>query len=363
MSRKRRMFDIEMPEEPTAQEPRVSSLDPGTKRRGPMASAISENAGALNARAEAEAKIRAENDALAHEYVALKRAGLVIRPVALDDVLTTALVRDRKGGPDTDLPELVTSIREVGLSNPIRVEARDDGKYELIQGFRRLSAYRELAKDDPETYGLIPAVILPHGEDLASLYRQMVDENLIRKDISFAEMALTAQAYAADPSTAPNDVDRAVKELFHSANYSKRSYIRAFAKLMDVLGSFLIYPEAISRNLGLALAKRIEEDETTVREVRAGLAKRPDRTAAQEIAVLRAVLEAEPAVAAAPKAVLPSGNTSRRPRTTFEFGQGARRVKCVAGVGQLTLKLDRDLTAVDRKKLEHGIARLLDSLD
>lgn len=363
MSRKRRMFDIEMPEEPATVEPRVSSLDPGAKRRGPMASAISENAGALNARAEAEAKIRTENDALAHEYVALKRAGLVIRPVPLNDVLTTVLVRDRKSGPDPELPELVTSIREVGLSNPIRVEAREDGKYELIQGFRRLSAYRDLRKSDPDTYGRIPAVILPRGEGSSSLYRQMVDENLIRKDISFAEMALTAQAYAADPNTAPTDVDRAVKELFHSANYSKRSYIRAFAKLMDVLGSFLIYPEAISRNLGLAMVKRIEEDETTVRDVRAQLAKLNDRTAAQEIAVLRAVLEGEPVQAAAPKAISTSGNTSRRPRTTFEFGQGARRVKCVAGVGQLMLKLDRDLTEVDRKKLEHGIARLLDSLD
>lgn len=362
MSRKRRMFDIEMPEEPVAAEPRVSSLEPGSKRRGPMASAIAENAGALNARAEAEAKIRAENDALAHEYVALKRAGLVIRPVPLDDVLATALVRDRKAGPDADLPELVTSIREVGLSNPIRVEAREDGKYELIQGYRRLSAYRELAKSDAATFGTIPAVILPHGEGLASLYRQMVDENLIRKDISFAEMALTAQAYAADPSTKPNDVDRAVKELFHSANYSKRTYIRAFARLLDLLGSFLIYPEAISRNLGLALSKRIEEDATIVRDIRARLSKLDDRTAADEIGVLRAVLDGAAPVAPVSKGGATTDKT-RRPRTTFEFGQGARRVKCVAGVGQLTLKLDRDLTAVDRKKLEHGIARLLDSLD
>ncbi len=362
MSRKRRMFDIEMPEEPAAAEPRVNDLEQGSKRRGPMASAIAENAGALTARAEAEAKIRAENDALAHEYVALKRAGLVIRPVPLDDVLITALVRDRKAGPDADLPELVTSIREVGLSNPIRVEAREDGKYELIQGFRRLSAYRELAKADASTWGTIPAVILPHGEGLASLYRQMVDENLIRKDISFAEMALTAQAYAADPSTKPNDVDRAVKELFHSANYSKRSYIRAFARLLDLLGPFLIYPEAISRNLGLALSKRIEEDETIVRDIRARLSKFRDRSTANEIGVLRAVLERDVSAPATTKGSAPVDKT-RRPRTTFEFGQGARRVKCVAGVGQLTLKVDRDLTAVDRKKLEHGIARLLDSLD
>lgn len=29
----------------------------------------------------------------------------------------------------------------------------------------------------------------------------MVDENVIRKDLSFPEMAMTAQVYAADPTT------------------------------------------------------------------------------------------------------------------------------------------------------------------
>lgn len=366
MTRKKRMFDIEMPEEDQPEAPpRISSLSPGARRRGPMASALAENAGALSARAEAEARIRAENDALAHEYVAIKRAGQVIRRVPLDDVMTTALVRDRKKGPDDALPELVTSIREVGLSNPIRVEEREDGKFELVQGYRRLSAYRELLASDGEDWGAIPAVILPRGEGQAALYRQMVDENLIRKDISFAEMALTAQAYAADPQTAPTDVDRAVKELFHSANYQRRSYIRAFARLLDVLGSFLIYPEAISRNLGLTLWKRIEEDQTIVRRIRADLAALDARSPEAEVAVLRAALDADPATRPARTAAQQpnAGGKQRRPRTTFEFGQGAKRVRCVAGVGQLVLKLDRDLTAVDRKKLEHGIARLLDSLD
>ena len=88
-----------------------------------------------------------------------------------------------------------------------------------------------------------------------------------------------------------------MKELFHSDNYSKRTYIRAFARLLDLLGSFLIYPEAISRNLGLALSKRIEEDASVVREIRARLSKLDDRTAADEIGVLRAVLDGAAPVA------------------------------------------------------------------
>ncbi len=94
--------------------------------------------------ADAEARIRTENDALAHVYVAIKRAGLIARMVPLDDVVSEALVRDRKPGLDDDLPEFIASIRDVGLSNPIRVEERENGRYELIQGYRRLSAHRAL---------------------------------------------------------------------------------------------------------------------------------------------------------------------------------------------------------------------------
>ena len=53
MSRKRRMFDIEMPQEETAPAapdgPRISALG---ERRSPMASAVRENAEALQARTD-----------------------------------------------------------------------------------------------------------------------------------------------------------------------------------------------------------------------------------------------------------------------------------------------------------------------
>ncbi len=71
----------------------------------------------------------------------------------------------------------------------------------------------------------------------------MVDENLVRKDISFAEMAQLAVHYAMDPLTAENDAEKAVAILFRSAGYQKRSYIRNFIPLVERLGEVLMYPQ------------------------------------------------------------------------------------------------------------------------
>jgi ParB family transcriptional regulator, chromosome partitioning protein len=65
-------------------------------RRGPMASAIAEAAEATRERADAEAAIRAENDALAHEHVRLKKLGLITDFIQTSEVKTSKLIRDRR---------------------------------------------------------------------------------------------------------------------------------------------------------------------------------------------------------------------------------------------------------------------------
>lgn len=362
--KKRRTFDIELPEEP---ETFPAGKEEPT-RRSPMAAAISENAESLRDRRAVEEAIRTENDALAAEHVRMKQLGLIVDLIPLDQVEAWKLTRDRARGDDLELAELVASLRDIGLSNPIRVEQRADGRYELIQGYRRLSAYRQLLAEtgDADRWGRIPAGILPRGEDLESLYRRMVDENLVRKDISFGEMAMLALNYARDPGTKENDPDRAVAELFQSAGYQKRSYIRQFIRLMARLGDDLAFPQHIPRALGLRLATVLDERPEVAVQIRAVLKGWDNRSVSDELEILR---KAAGVGAVAGEGAEEQGVAQPLPKvaadkakTTFQIASGLGPAKCTASNGRLEIKLDRDFTAVDRRKLELALGRLLQDI-
>jgi len=184
-----------------------------------------------------------------------------------------------------ELAELMDSIKAIGLSNPIKVEQVGE-RYQLVQGMRRLSAFRALAEAD-DTFAKIPASRVAQGEALEALYRRMVDENLVRKDISFAEMADLAIAYASDPGIACELPEKAVAILYKSASYTKRSYIRVFIPLMERLGEALRHAAHIPRSLGLTLAKRREEVEGIPAAIKAWLAGWDNRSVPDELDVLR----------------------------------------------------------------------------
>lgn len=368
MSRKRRVFEIEMPDEaaPEVGETFPAGKDEREQRRGPMATAITEAAESTRDRAVIEAQIRAENDALAQEHVRLKRAGLITDMIALDAIDTRKLIRDRAPGADFELGELVESIRDIGLSNPIQVEPGRDGRYELIQGWRRLSAYRRLLEEtgDVEAWGRIPAGIAARGDELQSLYRRMVDENLVRKDISFAEMAQLALHYAMDPMTEEHDPEKAVAILFKSAGYQKRSYIRSFIRLVDALGETLMYAPEIPRALGLALSQRLDEVPGTAAAIRAELKDWDTRSIRDELDILRRYAgqggDGDQPVAAKPASpTVPAGKA----KTTFQIERPQGSAKCTAANGRLEIRLPRDFTALDRRRLEAAVRAMLESLD
>ncbi|MFQ8432745.1 ParB/RepB/Spo0J family partition protein [Amaricoccus sp. W119] len=376
--RKRRVFDLDMPEEPAVAAVAASTFpagkvaldesdDPGgaRRRRGPMATAVQENADALRARAEAEAAIRAENDALAGELVRLKGLGLVVDLIPIDAIDTTKLSRDRIAGEDPELGELKTSIREIGLSNPIRVEPAGQGRYELVQGMRRLTAYRELlAETGDERYAKVPAGLMTDAEGLDQLYRRMVDENMVRKDISFMEMATMARDYARDPRTDCDDADKAVAILFQSAGYQKRSYIRAFVSLVDLLGEALRFPRELPRGLGLDLRRRLEAEPEALAAIREELGALAEPSADAELAVLRrwAAETQTPETFPAGKIPREGPRAGRKPKVTFDVARPGGAAKCTAANGRLEIRVPLDFSTMDRRRLEAAVRRMLDEV-
>ncbi|UWQ56407.1 ParB/RepB/Spo0J family partition protein [Leisingera caerulea] len=370
---KRRVFDIDFPTEPNdlsepkmppaetaVQKPDQRMRKPSEARRGPMATAISENADALRSRAEAEKKIRDENDRLAHEFVRLKKLGLVVDRIPVGRIGAAKLIRDRREGRDPDLDELKASIKSIGLSNPIRVEENEDGTYELIQGYRRLRAYVELLRETgDEAYEQIPAGLVAKGDSLQSLYRRMVDENLVRRDISFAEMAQLALSYTQDEGTGVKSLEDAVSDLYASAGRQKKIYIRHFAQLLGAVGDLLKFPEAIPRALGLELRKRLETDAASIPELREALTQARAETEEVELNVLRGFAEGKrkpaPRSAAAPRAGIA--------KTTLRCTVPAGTVRCQARDGKIEMAMERDFSEIDRHKLEDAIAAFFAALE
>jgi ParB family chromosome partitioning protein len=328
----------------------LQNREPAPSRRSPMASAIAETAEASDERARAVAAIRDENDSLAHEFVRLKKLGLITDLIRTADVHTTKLTRDRAQNRDDELEDLKTSIRAVGLSNPIRVEQSEAG-YELIQGFRRLSAFRELAEEtgDPR-YARIPAALVPRGEPLDALYRKMVDENLVRKDLSFGEMAQLAISYAEDTGGSVHD---AVSTLYASAAKQKRSYIRQFARVLQVLGGAVRHPEAWPRAFGLELDRAFESEPGRAAATVRALEAIPARDEADEARILRQVLK--------PVAKAPAAKRSLS-KTTLRFERPEGEARLIAHDGKVELRLGRDFSALSKARLQRAADAFLAAL-
>ena len=355
MSKKKRVFDINFDEAEVTPEPSVPA---GTERRGPMAAAITENAEALTERQAAEAAIREENDALAHEHVRLKKAGLITDLIPLSEIRTDKLTRDRAPGRDDEIDELKASIREIGLSNPIRVEQVGD-TYELIQGFRRFTAYQELYEDTgDEAFATIPAGINAKGENLLRLYRRMVDENLVRRGVSFGEMAQLAINYRRQAPEVEG-YDHSVELLFASSGRQKRNYIKHFVRLLTATEGYIQHVDTIPRSLGLEVVKRLDEHADAKGILTRLLASKEGRTPEQEQALM-ADFVAEMAVSKKEKVKV---GRPRLAKTTFRVERPGGDAKCTVSDGRVELRLNRDFSGMERKRLEEAVEAFLSALD
>jgi ParB family chromosome partitioning protein len=83
------------------------------------------------------------------------------------------------------MAELVHSVREIGLLQPVVVRPAGDGRYELIMGERRWRATQEAGLD------VIPAIVRETGDDV--LLRDALLENLHRSQLNPLEEAAAYQ--------------------------------------------------------------------------------------------------------------------------------------------------------------------------
>ena len=109
-----------------------------------------------------------------------------VKPMPLDS-LTADWVTNVRGDPG-DVSELADSIRRLDLQHPIvvRPSPKSAGLFEIIEGSRRVAAYRLLAQSDPQ-YKKIKARVLRNCSDADAAVRSF-DENDKRGNLTAREL-------------------------------------------------------------------------------------------------------------------------------------------------------------------------------
>lgn len=200
--------------------------------------------------------------------------GLLISEIPTSSIRTDQMIRDRTVIGADEQTELQISIRANGLRLPIEVYADGDG-YALLSGYRRLKAFLALDELNPGQYTTIKALIRP-ATDTASAFAAMIEENEIRANLSHYERGRIA-AVAAQQG-AFGSTEEAVNRLFNAASKSKRSKVRSFAEIFEMLGDLMKFPESLSERRGLRLAGALRQGgQQQLREaLAAGQGKSPD---------------------------------------------------------------------------------------
>ncbi|MBG9887036.1 chromosome partitioning protein ParB, partial [Bacillus toyonensis] len=99
---------------------------------------------------------------------------------------------------EEDLAELVHSVREFGVLQPVVVRTNADGAYELIMGERRTRAAREAGLET------IPAILRETAEE--DLLRDALLENLHRSELNPLEEASAYQQLLEDFGTTQEEL-------------------------------------------------------------------------------------------------------------------------------------------------------------
>lgn len=325
----------------------LDAAPPAPKRSrsvGPMGAAVRETAGSLQDSTDALAEQRKQNSRDAKAYAAARADGLVLERVPLEQISTDDLPRDRldlEGVAASDeMEELKASIRARGQREPVELYRDGRGRFQIKKGWRRFTALSQLLAEtgDREAFGAITARIEAAGEDdRLARYVDMVEENVIREDLSFAEMAMVAISAARDNAIEGAEPEDLVPRLYGSLHKMKRSYIKSFVQLLRLYGPDLKYPKAIPRNLGVDVVRK--GGAAASDNLRRALqdAKTPEaQNAALSAFVAQATTSAKPA--------------SKAPKTLTIGG-----TKVEARKGRLTLSGKADYSAISKADMTRAI--------
>lgn len=329
--------------------PFSSELSPKPRRRnpGPMGAAVREAAEDLQESTEAKVDQRRRNADDAKTYRAAMEEGLMLLRLPVGNIRTDDLPRDRLeldavAGSDA-MEELKASIRAGGQKEPIEVYVDDAGAHQLKKGWRRLTALTQLyAETGDVAFGEVIARVEVGQGDRIDRYIDMVEENVVREDLTFAEMAQVAITAAQDSRIDGDDPLALVNRLYNNLHKVKRSYIRSFVTLLIALGDSLRWPKAVSRNLGVDAARSITSPADAL-ELAASL-----RGAVSEEDQNRRLLGfVEGRKAPIKKAAKVA------PKQKFEFHVG--QTKVTARNGECRIVSKSDFAAIDKDRLMRAV--------
>ncbi len=301
---------------------------------GPMGAAVREAAESLQEATDAKVAQRRQNAEDAKAFRAASEAGLLLVALPLGDISTTDLPRDRLDleavAASDEMEELKSSIRLRGQKEPIEVYRGEDGTLQLKKGWRRLTALTQLFDETgDDAFATVMARVETGDVDRMARYVDMVEENVVREDLSFAEMAQVAIAAAADPSVDGDDAEALVGRLYGALHKMKRSYIRSFVALLSQVGDVLQWPKSVSRNVGVDVARALKADPSRADGLRASLAACATEEAQGHVLS---------AFVTAPKVAAPT--TAVKPKQKVEFHVGDIKVTARDGECRIVSKSD-----------------------
>lgn len=322
---------------------------------GPMGAAVRDVADNLQETTEAKVAQRRQNAEDAKAFRAAQEEGRVLVRLALGDISTDDLPRDRLEleavAASDEMEELKASIRERGQKEPVEVYVGQDGRYQLKKGWRRFTALSQLLSETGEdAFATIIARVEPGQADRIARYVDMVEENVVREDLTFAEMAQVAITAAQDDGIDEIDPSELVNRLYGALHKTKRSYIRNFVFLLSVLGDALQWPKEVARNLGVDVARAIKTPDQAER-LRAQLLE--CTSAEAQTRVLAAFLEG----ARAGQGMARDAST---PKQKFEFFVG--KTKVTAREGECRIVSERDFATIPKARLEEAVKAFEEAL-